>query len=122
MSKTTAKQALKLPRGVGLALVPVPPRVLEAALQSVLDAILRRHPNLPDRLGHIRPICIRPDDLPFVMVIERENNSLTIRVLRKHASCAAPTQIRGPFLALLGLVRGIYDGDSLFFSREITVE
>ena len=33
-----------------------------------------------------------------------------------------PVRIAGPLVGLLGLIDGSYDGDALFFSRDLTIE
>ena len=33
-----------------------------------------------------------------------------------------PVRIAGPLLGLIGLIDGTYDGDALFFSRDLVVE
>ncbi len=113
-----------LPRLMGVALVPVPPRVLEVALQRLVHAILQRHPNLLDRLERraVRRIGIAPIDLPFAVILEPQDNLLTLRVVRQLDPGIVHARIRGPILALIGLVDGSYDGDALFFSRDITIE
>jgi len=89
----------------------------------VLRSVAARHPGLFERLGsHAQKrFGIAPTDLPFVFVIEPRPPTPRITVLRalpRHVS----VRIAGPLLGLLGLIDGIYDGDALFFSRDLLIE
>jgi predicted lipid carrier protein YhbT len=83
-----------------------------------------RHPELLERLApyHGHCIGIDPSDLPFAMLLEPQEDAITLRLVRELDHESADARIRGPIIALMGLVDGTYDGDALFFSRDITVE
>jgi predicted lipid carrier protein YhbT len=97
---------------------------LQLLLQQLIASVSRRHPGLHERLQSCqgRSIGIVPTDLPFAMVIEPRANAISLRVERGLDLAGVVASIRGPILALLGLVNGSYDGDALFFSRDIAIE
>ena len=103
-----------------LALLPLAP--LSASLTVFARIIARGHPGLFQRLGehaHDR-FALDPTDLPFVILLEPAGGRPRVRVTRRGGS--ADARIAGPMAALLGLVHGAYDGDALFFSRDLVIE
>ncbi len=114
----------RLPGFVGTALRPLPLLGLQIALQGLATTITRQHPELLKRLGTgtVRCISIDPTDLPFAILLEPQPEAIMVRVVREVDPRIAHSRIRAPFLALIGLVDGSYDGDALFFSRDITIE
>ncbi|NSY39859.1 hypothetical protein GKC28_16615 [Leisingera sp. ANG59] len=61
-----------------------------------------------------------PADLPIVLCLEPNGGQPKVRALR--GSGDGDARISGPLAALLGLVHGAYDGDALFFSRDLVIE
>ncbi len=108
----------------GLALRPLPPRLLQPVLDRLLERVLERHPDLFERLSEVTdPIyLIDVTDLPFGFVLAARPPEL--RVVRRGAEPGAvpSATIRAPLTTLLALVQGRLDGDALFFSRDLTVE
>ena len=96
-----------------------------APLSLCLSAYVRRvagsHPGLFRRLGAFdrARFALDPTDLPFVILLEPRGGAPEISVTRRNTR--ADCTIAGPLAALLGLVHGAYDGDALFFSRDLTV-
>lgn len=115
---------IPLPGLVTLALRPLPLLPLQLLLQGMVVGIAQRHPELLERLAACRGRCIGidPSDLPVAMLLEPQEDTITLRLVRELRQGNADARIRGPILALMGLVDGTYDGDALFFSRDITVE
>ncbi|WP_264211395.1 ubiquinone anaerobic biosynthesis accessory factor UbiT [Leisingera thetidis] len=103
-----------------LRVVPLGP--LSLSLTACSRRIARRHPGLFRRLGeHGRTrFVLDPADLPVVLCLDPNNGCPTIRVTRRR--CDGAARISGPLAALLGLVHGAYDGDALFFSRDLVIE
>ncbi|TNF20737.1 MAG: sterol-binding protein [Rhodobacteraceae bacterium] len=100
--------------------MPLAPLTL--ALTAFSRGIARRHPGLFRRLGdygHTR-FVLDPTDLPFVIELEPNGGAPRVRLTRGKGQGAA--RIAGPLAALLGLVHGAYDGDALFFSRDLVIE
>lgn len=103
-----------------LRVAPLMPVTL--SLTACSRRIAKRHPGLFRRLGeHSRKrFVLDPTDLPIVLCLEPNGGQPKVRVLR--GSGDGDARISGPLAALLGLVHGAYDGDALFFSRELVIE
>lgn len=103
-----------------LRLMPLAP--LSASLTAYSRKIATSHPALFRRLGahdHTR-FVLDPTDLPFVMLLDPNGGTPRVTVVRGPGDGAA--RIAGPLAALLGLVHGAFDGDALFFSRDLVIE
>ena len=115
---------MPLPGLVTLALRPLPLLPLQLLLQGMVVGIAKRHPELLERLAACRgrSIGIDPSDLPFAMLLVPQEDAVTLRLVRALGHGSADARICGPIVALMGLVDGKYDGDALFFSRDIAVD
>jgi predicted lipid carrier protein YhbT len=104
-------------------LAPLPAAPLSLVLGHVARGMAERHPGLFTRLGpHARKrFLIDPTDLPFAFLIQPKPSGPRIEV-RRGATADWDSRIAGPLAALLGMVHGAYDGDALFFSRDIVIE
>ncbi len=121
MSQTT----VSVPRCPPLLAVPlraVPLAPLSASLTAFSRRIATSHPGLFRRLGDYAntPFVIDPTDLPLVILLHPGNGKPKITLTRRPVQGAA--RIAGPLAALLGLVHGGFDGDALFFSRDLVIE
>lgn len=87
-------------------------------------AIAKSRPEIFSRLeGHHRKwFAVDVTNLPFVLYLRPDPRRPELKAFRR--SCAPPAQgrISGSFLTLLGMIDGRYDGDALFFTRELRVE
>ncbi len=95
---------------------------LSLSLTAYSRRIAKSHPGLFRRLGeynHTR-FVLDPTDLPFVICLEPNGGVPRVTVTRRPGTGAA--RIAGPLAALLGLVHGAFDGDALFFSRDLVIE
>jgi predicted lipid carrier protein YhbT len=102
---------------------PLPLGPLQLPLSMVLRSVVVRHPHIFERLGehaHKR-FGLEPSDLPFSFVLAPHPKAPSLVAVRD-LPAGLPIRIAGPLLALLGLVDGSYDGDALFFSRDLVVE
>jgi len=96
-------------------------------LQLMLDASVReihaRHPRIFDRLGsHTgKRFGLDPTDLPLAFVLEPRRLNPRIRAVRSLPAGIDAT-IAAPLAALIGMVDGSFDGDALFFSRDIQID
>lgn len=102
-----------------LALLPLAP--LSISLTAYSRRVAKHHPGLFRRLGafdHTR-FALDPTDLPFVINLEPCGGVPKVTVTRTAEQ--ADTTIAGPLAALLGLVHGAFDGDALFFSRDLVI-
>ena len=124
MLQPVSHQVRRLPDIVAHAMRPLPLPPLQFALRRLLAGILTRHPDLVGRLSGLerRRIAVDPDDLPFVIILEPHDGTISLRVVRSIEAKHVHGRICGPLLVLMGLVDGTYDGDALFFSRDLAIE
>ena len=124
MQEQAPQQVLRLPGFVAWAMRPLPLLPLEIALGRLVKGIVARHPELVGRLNgsEWRCVAVDPNDLPFVILLDLREGTLTLRLARTLDSETAHARIPGPLIALVGLVDGVYDGDALFFSRDLVIE
>lgn len=103
-----------------LRVVPLAP--LSLSLTACSRRIAKRHPRMFRRLGEhsSKRFILDPTDLPVVLCLAPNGGHPTVRVTR--GECDGAARISGPLAALLGLVHGAYDGDALFFSRDLVIE
>lgn len=111
------------PRPLRLAMRPLPPAPLGLALGLFARRLSARHPGLLRRLGDYagRSVLIDPTDLPFVLRLQPDAGPRLTAHRRGHAP-PTDARIAGPLSALTGMVHGRYDGDALFFSRDLLIE
>ncbi|MDA8051589.1 MAG: SCP2 sterol-binding domain-containing protein [Rhodospirillales bacterium] len=110
------------PAGLARAAIwALPPPALQAGASALLRGIGRRHPRLFRDLASLPParILIAPTDLPHRFL-------LTLGGGPPRLSLAAATEsftasLKGRFAALIDLLEGRLDGDTLFFSRALTL-
>lgn len=112
----------KTPALLALALRPLPLPPLSAALTLLTRSVAARHPSLFRRLGPHASACfvLDPTDLPFVICLYPA--AARPHVTLHRSTQKGDTRIAGPLSALLGLVHGAFDGDALFFSRDLVIE
>ena len=108
------------PLSLGLRAVPLAP--MSVALSLLVRRVIRGHPGLLERLGEYggRRFVVDPTDLPLCLLIQPNAARDVVRLYRQPPS--ADARIAGPLAALLGLVHGTWDGDALFFSRDLVIE
>lgn len=106
--------------GRALRLAPLAP--LQLALNRFVARLARAHPKMFRRLGEhgTKRFEIDPVDLPVVILLEPREGAPKVTLARR--SCPHDARIAGPLAALLGMVHGAYDGDALFFSRDLVIE
>ena len=102
---------------------------LRLLMQQVAGSIGRRHPGLFLRLEEHagKRFLIDPTDLPIVFRLEPRPHRPVLEPRRRNDAGGRNTgdwdaRIAGPLAALLAMVHGVYDGDALFFSRDIVIE
>jgi len=108
----------------GMALRPMPLALLQPALKLAMNTIQHRHPEVFDRLSCLEdPVyLIDPVDLPFVFILRPDPLLPTLHAERDAMGIEVTATVRGPLMALIGLLEGTTDGDALFFSRDLIVE
>lgn len=112
-----------LPPLFGRSIQPLPLMPLQLPLALVLRSLVSRHPRIFERLGvHAsKRFGIEPTDLPFAFVLQPRPQAPSIVAVRNLPNDIS-VRIAGPLMGLLGLIDGSYDGDALFFSRDLTIE
>jgi predicted lipid carrier protein YhbT len=108
----------------GVALGPVPPRLLQPLFDAILAVVRRRHPDILERLAAYPDavVGIDPVDLPFVLLLEPHPDKPRLTVRRDFTDAATTAVIRGPLAMLFALSEGRLDGDAAFFSRQLVFE
>ncbi|MBD8890953.1 SCP2 sterol-binding domain-containing protein [Labrenzia suaedae] len=104
----------------GLRLAPAAPA--EHLLTHMARSILAKHSGLLARLGPYRHcrFALSASDVPMSFCLDLGKDPLVITVHTNPPE--ADARITGKLAALIGLVHGVWDGDALFFSRDLTVE
>lgn len=110
------------PAALVAALRVVPLAPLSLSLTVFSRKIAKNNPSLFQRLGSYgrTDFVLDPVDLPIVLCLNPNDGRPRIKLTRRQATGAA--RISGPLAALLGLVHGAFDGDALFFSRDLVIE
>lgn len=109
----------RLARGVMWAL---PPPVLAAGATALLRHMGRRHASLFRALAALPPARIRvePTDLPHRFLLTLGGGPPRLALARP-TDPPAGSCIKGSLEALIDLLEGRLDGDTLFFSRALTI-
>jgi O2-independent ubiquinone biosynthesis accessory factor UbiT len=120
----TPNSATAIPSVVSLGLRPLPLAPLAFAVERVVRSLAARHPSIFTRLGEHagKRFLIEPTDLPFVFVLEPRADNPALAVKRTREEAAFDARIAGPLSVLIGLIHGTFDGDAVFFSRDLQVE
>jgi O2-independent ubiquinone biosynthesis accessory factor UbiT len=107
---------------IALRFAPLWP--LSLASGRLAMRLAERHPALFSRLGEqaMKVFLIDPTDLPFVFVLKPRPAQPSLFALRRDEAVVWNARIAGRLAALIGLVHGAYDGDALFFSRDLSIE
>ncbi|WP_201772299.1 SCP2 sterol-binding domain-containing protein [Hoeflea sp. BAL378] len=103
-----------------MSFVPLAP--IAQALTVLARRLVTRHPGLISRLGPYvdSSFAIAPTDLPVTLLLRPHPTAMRITLHRDPPR--ADARIAGPLSALLGLVHGTWDGDALFFSRDLVID
>ena len=113
-----------LPGFISSLLSPMPRAPMEEILSRLIRSLIARRPDLMARLGETAevPIAVVPDDLPHAFRLSLDRSNPRVRIVDKEQVKDASAVIRAPFLVLLGLLDGTFDGDAVFFSRSLRIE
>lgn len=103
---------------------PIPVPVLNIVLTRIVGRVIKKHPRIFARMAghHHKSFRIDPTNLPFMLVLKPQPEAPVLKAYRKSRAPDASASISGSFLKLLGMMDGRYDGDALFFTRDIRVE
>lgn len=122
MSRAVSRGAL--PAVVADLVRPLPRFPLALALTLAVRRLAWRRPELFERLGALatRTVAVVPTDLPIAFLVAPAGERATVEVVHPDQAVDAAARIRAPLLVLLGLLDGTYDGDALFFSRDLVID
>lgn len=114
----------RIPRLVTAPMAFLPRGPLQMLLRRLSGRIANSHPAILERLGPYagHRFLIQPTDLPLAFMLHPARAERMIEVVGSVAAARWDSRIAGPIAALLGLMHGLYDGDGLFFSRDLAVE
>jgi predicted lipid carrier protein YhbT len=101
-------------------MLPIMP--LELAASHILQGILERHPGIISRMGEhaSKSFAVDPTDCPFAFILAP--GSARLQAVNSLAGQTYNARISGSMLVLIGLIDGTYDGDALFFTRDLVIE
>ena len=97
---------------------------LELVARRLLANAMAARPSFASRLGEHagQTFAIDPVDCPFVFLITPLEGRATVRLVRDLSAAAHDARIAAPLVVLLGMIDGTYDGDALFFSRDLVID
>ncbi|WP_310621560.1 ubiquinone anaerobic biosynthesis accessory factor UbiT [Flexibacterium corallicola] len=102
----------------------VPPPPLGFILTRAVRKLARQRPDLFERLDTYRHahFIIDPLDVPHVFRLIPNGEHATVEMFTRKEMPEGTARISGPLVVLLGLVDGTYDGDAVFFTRDLVIE
>lgn len=103
-----------------MSVLPLTP--LELAANHILAGVLERHPGIVSRMGEhaAKRFAVDPADCPFAFILEP--GPARLHAVASLSDRSFDARISGPMLVLIGLLDGTYDGDALFFTRDLVIE
>jgi predicted lipid carrier protein YhbT len=123
-SQDYTKSRFSLRKGLGLAFSPLPLPLVNFLLARLVRAISHNRPEVFRRIQghHHKQFLIDATNLPFVICLRPDPLHPKLTAFRRQKAPDFSAKITGSFLTLLGMVDGRYDGDALFFTRDLRVE
>lgn len=109
---------------LGLALRPVPPRLVDMLSGPALDRVSRRlAPLMADRLeGLAGTVAVLPTDFPYGLLIHIGAAGPSLEMTPCDPVPESAARVRAPMEVLLDLAQSEGDGDASFFSRDLLME
>jgi O2-independent ubiquinone biosynthesis accessory factor UbiT len=127
-SSSSTSSPVRLPAGIARRVLAMsPPQLLSPTLRMLLGNMRRRHPGLFQNLKNLdaTSILVAPTDLRWQFLLTFGGGvPATLTPLRHDAPLAArdtTARIKGTLATLFDLLEGTNDGDTLFFSRALTI-
>lgn len=105
-----------------MSLLPLTP--IEVTANHILLGVLDRHPGIVSRLGEYsaKRFAVDPADCPFAFILELRPGQPRLHAVASLSEQSFDARISGSLLVLIGLLDGTYDGDALFFTRDLLIE
>lgn len=102
--------------------IPLPP--VNRLLNRMIYSIAKKRPEIFSRIEghHHKSFMIDPINLPFLICLYPDPKNLNLVAYRRKNAPPYSAKISGSFLTLLGMIDGRYDGDALFFTRDLKIE
>lgn len=122
LGSDAVEMAVRLAKPIVAAL---PAELVALPLAFALDTVIRRHPDLVDRLTSLkgRALVVAPTDVPHPLALGLTVSGRPwLRVATLADLDTAAAVIGGPVHLLLALLEGRVDGDAVFFTRALAVE
>jgi predicted lipid carrier protein YhbT len=115
---------LSFRKGLCFVFSPLPVPFVNFVLSRLVRAIKDNRPEIFNRLEghHHKWFLIDPVNLPFALCLRPDPIHPVLKACRRHSIPKSDGRISGSFLTLLGMIDGRYDGDALFFTRDLCVE
>lgn len=97
---------------------------LEVIARRLMSNAMAARPSFAKRLGEYsgRTFAIDPVDCPFVFLMKPLDGRVELNVVRHVEPADYEARIAATLVVLLGMIDGTYDGDALFFSRDLSIE
>jgi len=97
---------------------------LELVARHLIANAMAARPSFASRLAEHagRTFAIDPVDCPFVFLLVPSEGRASVRVVRDLSDAPHDARIAAPLIVLLGMIDGTYDGDALFFSRDLSID
>jgi predicted lipid carrier protein YhbT len=113
-----------LPAAVARLMGIMPTLPLELLCARLAANATAARPSVVARLGEHAgsTFAIDPIDCPFAFLITLRRGRTLLNVVRDLQDARYAARIAAPLLVLLGMLDGTYDGDALFFSRDMVIE
>ncbi|WP_298282318.1 SCP2 domain-containing protein [Acidocella sp.] len=101
----------------------LPPPVLAPLVKRLNHVMRRRHPDLVASFAALDPAVmhVSPTGLRHRFALAFGGGRLEIRLLPSGDDSVAQASIKGELAVLIDLLEGRYDGDAMFFSRELQI-
>ena len=114
----------KLPSFITGATSVLPLLPLEVVARRLMSNAMAARPSFANRLGEHagRTFAIDPVDCPFVFLMKPADGRVELKVMRHAEPGDYEARIAATLVVLLGMIDGTYDGDALFFSRDLSIE
>lgn len=113
-----------LPTALGRLMGIMPTLPLEVLCGRLAANAMAARPSFAARLGDYAgfTFAIDPVDCPFGFLIVLRSGGPSLRLVRDLKGARYAARIAAPLVMLLGMLDGTYDGDALFFSRDLVIE
>ncbi len=113
-----------LPTALNRLMGVLPMLPLELFCGALVANAAAARPSVAARLGAhaASTFAIDPVDCPFCFLVTLRNGRPVVALRRDLDGVRCAARIAAPLVVLMGMLDGSYDGDALFFSRDLVIE